>query len=374
MARTRVVVAMSGGVDSSVAACLLHQAGYDVVGVTMRLWTNEDPSAPPHQRRCCGIEDVDDARRVAQIAGFPHYYINFEREFQQQVVDYFVQEYRRGRTPHPCIACNDKLKFASLLRHALAWEAEFIATGHYARLAHSDGRYHLLKARDAGKDQSYVLYNLAQEQLRHILFPLGDMTKEQARDVAAQFGLPVAAKPDSQEICFIPRGTYRDFVAKQGTQRPGDIVDESGRVLGKHHGIESYTVGQRRGLGLTSERPYYVVRIDAERNQVVVGTDDALCHRRLVAERVSYVSGQAPVGLASVTAKIRYKASEATATLHALADGCAELAFDEPQRAITPGQAVVFYQGEEVLGGGTIARVVTEGEATRTLAAVTAGS
>ena len=355
MSKGRVIVAMSGGVDSSVAALLLKRQGYEVIGVTMRLWTVERDDLPPSSKRCCSVEDVEDARRVCQIIGVPHYFLNFEREFQQHVVDYFCQEYDRGRTPHPCLACNDKIKFDFLLRRAMFVDADYIATGHYARISPNGTRLKLLKSADGKKDQSYVLFTLTQAELGRLLLPLGDLPKERIRQLAAEAGLPVADKPDSQEICFIPDGDYRTFVAERHKPRPGKLVDTSGTVLGQHPGIHFFTVGQRRGLGLNGNTgtPRYVVRIDAETNKVVLGREEKLYRSVFWASGVSYTAGEPPEGPIEVNAKIRYKASESAATVvpHV---GWAEVRFEEPQRAVTPGQAVVFYDGEEVLGGGMI--------------------
>ncbi len=346
---------MSGGVDSSVAALLLKRQGYEVIGVTMRLWTVEREDLPPLSRRCCSVEDVDDARRVCQVIGAPHYFLNFEREFQQHVVDYFCREYDSGRTPHPCLACNDKIKFDFLLRRALFLDADYIATGHYARVRPNGSGFKLLKAADTKKDQSYVLFTLTQQELKRLLLPVGDFSKVEVRRMAAEAGLPVADKPDSQEICFIPDGDYRRFLGERLAPKPGELVDTSGRVLGRHPGIQFFTVGQRRGLGINgnSGRPMYVVRIDAATRQVVLGHEEDLLQADLWASRVNFTAGAPPSGPVEVCARIRYKSRESPATLvpH---QGWAEVRFHEPQRAVTPGQAVVFYQGEEVIGGGVI--------------------
>jgi tRNA-specific 2-thiouridylase len=354
---TRVVVAMSGGVDSSMAAYLLKQAGYDVVGVTMRLSTVEDPQAPPQQRRCCTAEDVDDARSAASFLGIPHYVVNYEKEFKSAVIDYFVGEYRRGRTPHPCIACNERVKFSPLLARVETLGAQFLATGHYARVCQtSDGSFHLLKARDASKDQSYVLYTLGQAELRRVLFPVGDYSKSELRATAAAIGLPNATKPDSQEICFVPHGSYRDFLRERVTPSPGRVIDLDGNDLGAHDGIEFYTVGQRRALGVQRPTPVYVLAVDADTRTVVVGDGDELMKHTLYAADVHLTSGNRLSGPMEVTAKVRYKAMEAVATISPHDNG-AIVHFHEPQRALTPGQAVVFYNGEELMGGGTIDKV-----------------
>ena len=348
---------MSGGVDSSVAALLLHRQGYDVVGVTMRLWSLERDDVPASNKSCCSVEDVEDARRVCHAIGVPHYFLNFEKEFQSHVIDYFVQEYDRGRTPHPCLACNDKIKFDFLLRRATFLDADFIATGHYGRVRRdAEGRYELLKGIDAGKDQSYVLFTLGQSELSRLLLPVGEYHKDEIRELAADSALLVADKPDSQEICFIPNNNYREFVADRVRPRPGNLVNPDGEVLGTHPGIQFFTIGQRRGLGLNgnTERPLYVTRIDSESNEVVLGNREHLFRSSLWASRVNYVSGDALSDMSGVTAKIRYKASEARASVIPIADDWAEIRFDEPQRAITPGQAVVFYSGDRILGGGYI--------------------
>ena len=341
--------------DSSVAALLLKEQGYEVVGVTMRLWTVQRDDLPTLSKRCCSVEDVDDARRVCQVIGAPHYVQNFEREFQQHVVDYFVQEYDRGRTPHPCLACNDKIKFDFLLRRAIFLEADYIATGHYARIRPSGDGLKLIKGADEKKDQSYVLFTLTQPELSRLLLPVGEYPKNEIRRIAAEAGLPVADKPDSQEICFIPDGDYRQFVGERATPRPGAMVDSDGNVLGRHQGIQFFTIGQRRGLGLNGNtgKPTYVVDINAENNQVVLGPQEELYRSALWASGVNFICEPVPDGPLEVTAKIRYKAREAPATV--VPHGSwAEIRFDEPQRAVTPGQAVVFYRGEEVMGGGVI--------------------
>jgi tRNA-specific 2-thiouridylase len=355
MARPRVIVGMSGGVDSSVAAALLVEQGYEVIGVTMRLWTLHDGDALPSKQQCCSVEDVDDAVAVAQALDIPHYVLNFEQQFQDRVVDYFVAEYARGRTPNPCLACNEHIKYRTLLDRAVALDADYLATGHYARVAHGPERHRLLRAADTAKDQSYVLYTLGQAELSRLLFPIGGHTKDEVRRIAAGAGLPVADKPDSEEICFVPNNDYRSFLAERLPQRPGAIVDiTTGTEVGSHQGIGGFTVGQRKGLGAFGA-PRYVVGLEPERNLVLIGTDEALHTRVAVAERLRFISGAPPLPGARVDAKIRYKSRPAPATLLVEGDA-AEVRFDEPQRAITPGQAIVFYDGDEVLGGGTIVK------------------
>ena len=355
MSKGRVIVAMSGGVDSSVAALLLKEEGYEVIGVTMRLWSVQRDDLPPLSKRCCSVEDVDDARRVCQVIGAPHYIMNFEKEFQSHVVDYFVQEYDRGRTPHPCLACNDRIKFDFLLRRAMFLEADYIATGHYARIRTNGVGLKLLKGTDESKDQSYVLFTLKQAELKRLLLPVGEYPKEDIRRRAAEAELPVADKPDSQEICFIPDDNYRKFVGERAKPKHGNMVDPTGAVLGRHPGIHSFTVGQRRRLGLNgnSGKPMYVIKIDPQTNQVVLGSEEELYRTAFWASRVNFTSREVARSPLEVTAKIRYKAAEQPATVVPQGDW-AEIRFHQPQRAVTPGQAVVFYSGQEVVGGGII--------------------
>ena len=354
MSRGKVIVAMSGGVDSSVAALLLAEQGYEVTGVTLRLWTVDRPDAAPSQRGCCSVEDIDDARRVCQVLGARHYVVNAEEAFRRFVVDYFLREYQRGRTPHPCIACNDRIKFDFLLQRAVALGADAIATGHYARsVVGEDGAVRLLRAADPSKDQSYVLFGLGQPQLRRLLLPVGWHDKARLRELARAAGLPVADKPDSQDICFIPQGSYREFFAQWADPTPGDIVDLEGRVLGRHRGVEFFTVGQRRGLGLAVSTPLYVVAIDPVAARVVVGPEEALYASALRVERVSWLADAAPREPFDALVKIRYRAAETQATVTPDGDG-ALVRLHEPQRSVTPGQAAVFYAGDELLGGGFI--------------------
>ncbi len=371
MSGEKVIVAMSGGVDSSVAALLLKEAGYRVEGVTMRLYNIDDASRPAYYKGCCSIDDVEDARWVCRKLGVPHHVFNVQREFQAFVIDYFCQEYQRARTPHPCLACNEKIKFQFLLQRALFLEADYVATGHYARITRQGDGFHLYKALDARKDQSYVLYAMGQEELAHTLMPVGNYTKDEVRRLARQAGLPNADKPDSQEICFIPWGDYRQFLAQRIQSRPGDIVDSKGNILGHHDGIEFFTVGQRRGLGITTGKPMFVVRIEAETGRVVVGPEEELYSQALWASQVKYTQGRPPQGPVEVTIKVRYKSPEVAATLFPRGSQ-ALVRFSQPLRAVTPGQAAVFYCGEEVLGGGIIeapvdqAEVAEVGEATQT--------
>ena len=355
----KVVVAMSGGVDSSVAALMLKEAGYEVVGVTMRLYSIDQKNLPAHYRGCCTVDDVEDARRVCERLAIPHYVLNVQREFQSHVIDYFLSEYQRGNTPHPCIACNDKIKFSFLLQRAHFLGAGYVATGHYARIEAREDGYHLLKGADVAKDQSYVLYGMGQKELDNTLMPVGWRSKEEIRRMALEASFPNADKPDSQEICFIPLGNYRRFLEERITPRPGRLVDAGGRALGEHQGIEFFTIGQRRGLGVASPIPLYVTAIDADSGDVTVGPEEDLLQETLWASQVCYVAGQEPPQSVDVAVKIRYKSTEAPATLHPRGQG-AIIRFHAPQRAITPGQAAVFYQGDEVLGGGRIARMKPE--------------
>ena len=357
----RVVVGMSGGVDSSVAAALLVEQGYDVVGVTLRVWPWREPGDPVKRfGSCCSVESVDDARHVARTLGIPHYLLNSEAEFARAVIDPFVDAYRVGRTPIPCVACNRDLKFGSLLGRARAWDAAAVATGHYARVTRdaATGRHLLWRGRDPRKDQSYFLWPLTQEQLAAARFPVGGLAKTEVRAHARRLGLVTAEKPESQEICFIPDNDYRGFLRRRDATmfRPGPIVDTGGAVLGTHAGLAAYTVGQRKGLGLASGRALHVIDLDPETNAVTVGDPAALERTRLVAHDVNFIAHDGPAAPLRVEARIRHNHTPAPAAVRAIGGGAAEVVFETPQRAVTPGQSVVWYQGDCVVGGGVIAR------------------
>ena len=358
---SRVVVGMSGGVDSSVAAALLVERGFDVVGVTMRVWS--DAASADGARRfggCCGGDAVDDARRVARTLGIPYYVLNMEAEFTRAVIDRFAENYRDGRTPVPCVACNTELKFGSLLARARAWDADAVATGHYARVTRepATGRYLLWRGTDRRKDQSDFLWPLTQSQLAAAQFPVGDLDKREVRDHARRLGLVTADKLESQEICFVPDDDYRGFLRRRDPSlfTRGPIVGTDGGVLGVHAGVAAYTIGQRKGLGITAATPLYVVDIDARANRVTVGPSTALERDRLVATDVNFIACDPPREPLRVHARIRHSHRPAAARVQARADGTAEVVFDEPQRAITPGQSVVWYRDDLVIGGGVISR------------------
>jgi tRNA-uridine 2-sulfurtransferase len=358
----RIVVAMSGGVDSSTTAAILKEEGYEVIGLTMHLWDHPQEE-DENLGRCCSPQDILDARRVADQIGIPHYVVNFKKAFQAEVVDYFTEEYCRGRTPNPCIYCNERIKFNLLLRKAEELGAKALATGHYARIAFNPDsqRFLLKRGKDRNKDQSYFLFSLSQEQMKKILFPLGERAKGEVRQKAIQLGLRVARKTDSQEICFIPDQNYRKFLeTRKGKEisKPGEIVNRQGKVLGFHRGLYSYTIGQRRGLGIAASQPYYVLALDTEKNRVVAGQKEELMASGLVAEKVNWIPFRRLDQEAEALVQIRYRHPGTPALLSPSENGKISVQFKTPQRSVTPGQAAVFYQDEEVLGGGWIEKAL----------------
>ena len=357
MEKKRVVVGMSGGVDSSVAAWLLKEQGYDVIGVTMQIWQDEEEKFQEENGGCCGLTAVDDARRVAASLEIPYYVMNFKREFKENVIDYFVDEYIGGRTPNPCIACNRFVKWESLLKRSMDIGADYIATGHYARVEQlPNGRYAVRTSATGRKDQTYALYNLTQEQLKRTLMPVGGYTKEEIREMAAKMNLPVAHKPDSQDICFVPDGDYASFIEKTADQTfpQGNFVLADGTIVGRHNGIIHYTVGQRKGLGVAMGYPVFVLAIRPETNEVVLGKAEESLSRYVRADRINFMSVEDLKEPKKVWAKIRYNHKGAWCTVERTGEDELLCTFDEPLRAAAPGQAVVLYDGEYVLGGGTI--------------------
>ena len=349
---------MSGGVDSSVAAFLLKQQGYDVIGVTMQIWQDEDRETQEENGGCCGLSAVDDARRVARCLDIPYYVMNFKKEFKEHVMDYFAKEYLQGRTPNPCIACNRYVKWESLLRRSLDIGADYIATGHYARIERlQNGRYAVRNSVTAAKDQTYALYNLTQFQLAHTLMPVGEYRKEEIRKIAQENNLPVAHKPDSQEICFVPDNDYAGFIDEYtGGKVPGcgNFVTKDGEILGQHKGITHYTVGQRKGLGLAMGYPIFVTEIRPESNEVVIGTSEEVFSDTLTCNQLNFMGMEDLKEPRDVIAKIRYSHKGSPCRIERVGEDKIYCKFREPVRAVTPGQAVVFYEGEYVLGGGTI--------------------
>lgn len=364
---------MSGGVDSSVAAYLLKKQGYDVVGVTMQIWQDEDVCSIEENGGCCGLSAVDDARRVSEVLDIPYYVMNFKKEFKENVMDYFVSEYLQARTPNPCIACNRYVKWESLLTRSISIGADYIATGHYARIVKlANGRYTIKKSVTLAKDQTYALYNLTQHQLAHTLMPVGEYSKDLIREMAEEAKIPVANKPDSQEICFVANNDYAGFIEEYLKENdisklissqtkeipvgltPGNFVTPDGRVIGKHEGLIHYTVGQRKGLNLAMGHPVFVLKLKPETNEVVIGNSDEVYSNTLYADRLNFMAIEDLKGEMEVEAKIRYSHKGAKAKIKKTADDEIICVFDEAQRAITPGQAVVFYQDDLLIGGGTI--------------------
>lgn len=353
---------MSGGVDSSVTAALLQQQGYDCIGVTMQIWDADVTVVNDEYVGCCSLTAVDDARRVADKLGIPYYVLNFRDIFEKKVIDYFTNEYIKGRTPNPCIACNRYVKFEALLNKAVALGAEYVATGHYARLGYSEEykRWTIRKALDEKKDQTYVLYNMTQYQIEHTLMPLAGYTKSEVREMAAKLGLSTAAKPESQEICFVPDNNYRNFLEERTGRafKKGYFLDLKGNILGEHQGIPHYTIGQRRGLGIATGERIYVVDIDPERNAVILGPEQAVFKNDLIAYDNNFILFKELTAPTEVGAQVRYNAKPSPATISPLPEGRVHVHFHQPQKAITPGQAVVFYQGEHLVGGGTIEKAM----------------
>lgn len=354
----KVLLGMSGGVDSSVAAAILLEKGYEVFGVTMQIWPDMDIESQKTEGGCCSLSAVDDARRVADKLGISYYVLNFKDIFKKKVIDYFTYEYIKGRTPNPCIACNKYVKFEALMQKALSMGMDYIATGHYARIEydHNLKRYLLKKSAAESKDQTYALYTLTQHQLSRTLMPIGDYTKENVREIAREIGLSVASKPDSQEICFVKDNDYGSFICENMDRKaePGNFTDTAGNILGKHKGIIHYTIGQRKGLGVTFGKPMYVLKIDESSNSIVLGEGNEVFSDKLVAADLNFIAFDALDKSRNVKAKIRYSAKEANAILRPLENSRVEVLFEKPQRAITPGQSVVFYQDDIVLGGGII--------------------
>ena len=357
MAKKKVVVGMSGGVDSSVAAYLLKEQGYDVIGVTMQIWQDEESKIQEENGGCCGLSAVDDARKVAAQIGIPYYVMNFKKDFQEKVIDYFVDEYLHGRTPNPCIACNRYVKWESLLTRSMEIGADYIATGHYARVEQlPNGRYAIRHSATWSKDQTYALYNLTQDQLRRTLMPVGEYEKDQIREIAKEIGLQIANKPDSQDICFVSDDDYASFIEEESNQKipEGNFVTPDGKILGRHKGIIHYTIGQRKGLNIALGKPVFVQKICPETNEVVLGSNEDLFTTTVRANRLNFMAVEDIPEEIGALGKIRYNHRGDTCKVKRIGEDLLECHFDTPVRAVTPGQAVVLYDGEYVLGGGTI--------------------
>ena len=349
-----VLVAMSGGVDSSIAAYLMKEKGYNVIGVTMKLYDYINQNPTSNRQGCCTIDDIEDARRVCNILNVPHYVFNIQKEFKENVINYFTAEYQNGKTPHPCIECNDKIKFSFLRKRAQALGTKFIVTGHYARIIKKKGHFYLYKALSKNKDQTYALYKMTQEQLSTTLMPVGWYEKDENRNLANHLGFPNAGKPDSQDICFIPSGNYHDFISKYKLKNEGNIVDiKTGKVLGKHNGIEYFTIGQRKGLGIESNKPKYVIKINPKTKEIAIGNKTDLESTIIWANNVNYISGTPPLSN-KITVKTRYTSNEIHGTLHSNNDKTITVTLDNVGTSITPGQAIVFYQGDQLIGGAQI--------------------
>ncbi len=358
MSKKKVMIGMSGGVDSSVAAAVLLKKGYEVIGVTMKIWPETGEDTIKNETGCCSLSAVDDARSVAYKLGIPYYVMNFQDVFHGKVIDYFKNEYLKGRTPNPCIACNRYVKFEAMLQKAVSMGIDYVATGHYAIIEYNEKlkRYLLKKSVTDKKDQTYALYNLTQDQLSRTLMPIGDYSKEEVREIAKKLGLYVASKPDSQEICFVEDNNYAKFI-KENTDKkikPGYFVDTKGNILGEHKGIIHYTVGQRKGLGIAFGKPMYVIGVDAQNNNVILGENHETFSKSLIADDLNYIMIDKLEKPMEVKAKIRYSAKEADATIYPIQDGKVKVVFKDPQRAVTPGQSVVFYSDDIVVGGGVI--------------------
>lgn len=358
MRKKSVMIGMSGGVDSSVAAAILLEKGYDVIGVTMQIWPETPEEVKLTEGGCCSLSAVDDARWVANSLGIPYYVLNFKEVFEDKVINYFIDEYLEGRTPNPCIACNRHVKFEALLNKAISMGIDYVATGHYAIIEYDETRkrYLLKKSVTHSKDQTYALYNLTQEQLSRVLMPIGEFSKDVVRQKASELGLYVASKPDSQEICFVDDNNYGRFIEENTDKKivPGNFVDTKGNVLGKHKGLIYYTVGQRKGLGIALGKPMYVVGLDVKNNNVILGEDKEVFGQELIAYDLNFISIDTLEEPMRVKAKIRYSAKEAEALIIPIEKGKVKVVFDTPQRAITPGQSVVFYDDDLVVGGGII--------------------